>query len=436
VPPPCWRDLRRRLVLSIPGEPSLVIFRVLPSAGIMLKIKSFQRRILIALFGVGLVPAALLLLAGTFLLRMGVDAAGTAGPWVPVAESGQALLDAIQTAKVPDSAVARTASAHEQALSEGLRFSGIFSLVASRIFSLLPLLALGLAILIGGLSFWVARQLSRGFSRPIRDLVAWTELIGKGEPLPPVGPADSRGVQEFMTLRESLRSMAHEIEEGRDQAVQAARLRSWTEMARRVAHELKNPLTPMRMAASTVARLEDPSAREAGEVLLEEIGRLDEMARAFSQFGRMPEGPPSDVDLHELLQLLLQQHSGAGTTFRLSTPGDIPLVRAHYDALQRALRNLLLNAIQAAGPDGLVQVSLQAEAQWVRVLFHDSGPGIPESDLELIWEPDYSTKSSGTGLGLPMVKQTILAHRGRVEGKNHPEGGAMFVVELPLFPST
>ena len=397
----------------------------------MFKIKSFQRRILLALVGVGLVPAALLLLAGTFVVRLGVSTVGSAGPWSSLAESGQVLLDAVGDAQISDPTVAAAAQAHQEALSQGLRISQIFEVVADRIFTLLPLLALVLAVVIAGLSFWVARQLSRGFSRPIRDLVGWTELIGRGEPLPPPGPSESRGVQEFALLRSALRTMANDLEEGRREAIQAAKLRSWTEMARRVAHELKNPLTPMRMAATTVARMESETAQNAGGVLLEEIARLDEMARTFSQFGRMPEGPPSEVDIAELLQLLVRNHEGLGPALFFQPPTGLPLVKAHYDALLRCFRNLLLNAVDSAGEGGKVEMRAWPEEGLVKVEIRDTGPGIPLQHLEEIWEPDFSTKSLGTGLGLPMVRLTIAAHKGRVEGRNHPEGGAVFLVELP-----
>ncbi|MBT8395327.1 MAG: HAMP domain-containing histidine kinase [Gemmatimonadetes bacterium] len=406
--------------------------RTLPFPSIMFKIKSFQRRILLALLGVGLVPAVILLLVGTGLAQYGVTSAGTAGPWSSVGESGQALITAVTEAEVTDSAVLEASRAHQQALSESLRISRVFEIIAQRVFTLLPLFALVLALVIGGLSFWAARQLSRGFSRPIQDLIGWTELIGQNQPLPVPGPDDSRGVREFARLREALRAMADDLERGRREAIQAAKLRSWTDMARKVAHEIKNPLAPMRMAAITVSSAEDADSKEAGAVLLEEIGRLDEMARTFSQFGRMPEGPPSQVDMTELLELLIQQHEGVGPELSFDTTGDLPLITAHYDALLRSFRNLLLNAMDAAGAEGAVQVRAAVEGDILSVEIQDSGPGIPPDDLGRIWEPEFSTKSLGTGLGLPMVRQTIRAHGGRVEGRNNPQGGAVFLIELPL----
>ncbi len=403
----------------------------------MFRIKSFQRRILLALFAVALVPTAILLMAGVLALREVVDTTGTAGPWGSLAESGQILLEEMEQAGVDDPGLRAAAAEHQEALSQSLRFSQIFSVVAGRFMGLVPILAVILALVIGGLSYWAARQLSRGFSRPIRDLVGWTDLIARNEPLPSPDPRGARGVQEFALLRDALRKMANELEQGRTEAIQAAKLRSWTEMARRVAHELKNPLTPMRMAASTVSRMESPAAREAGAVLLEEIARLDEMARNFSQFGRMPEGPPSEVDLPELLQELVRQHSAQGPeerkgpTIEFLVDGDPEFVRGHYESLVRCFRNLLLNAMDAAGSAGWVRVVVEALDGGVRIEIRDSGKGIDPEDMERIWEPDFTTKSRGTGLGLPMVRQTIRFHHGRVEGRNHPEGGAVFTVELP-----
>jgi signal transduction histidine kinase len=398
----------------------------------MFRTKSFQRRILLALLAVSMVPAARLLLLWTVGIQWIVSTVGTAGPWSSVAESGHLLLEALDTLAIQDPGLEQVARDHEQVLSDGYRLSGYFSLLADRVLSSLPLFALGLALVLGGTSYLVSRQLSKGFSRPIRDLVGWTELIGRDEGLPPKGPTDTGGVEEFSVLRDSLRTMARDLEEGRRQTIQAEKLRSWTEMARRVSHELKNPLTPMRMAADNVSRLEGRTAQEASAVLREEIGRLDEMARTFSQFGKMPESPPSDVDLVELLRSLVDQHDEAGASLELISTPNLPLIRGHYDALLRSFRNLLLNAMEAAGSGGLVELRVFQETDGLHVEIRDNGEGIPEANMDQIWEPDFTTKSRGTGLGLPMVQQTIAIHNGTVDGRNHPDGGAVFSVELPV----
>jgi signal transduction histidine kinase len=396
----------------------------------MLRPRSFQRRIFLALMAVAVIPVAVLIVAGTIGLGGAASILGTAGPWTPVAESGQALMESIEGAAIDDSAVAVAAREHQEALTTSVRNSRVYVVLIERALQLLPLLAIVIALLIGALAFYGARRLARGLSRPVSELVGWTGTIARQEPLP--DPEDEgREVREFATLRTSLRDMATELEEGRRREVEQARLRSWTEMARRVAHELKNPLTPMRIAAITVARMDDPSAATAGEVLIEEISRLDEMARTFSQFGRMPEGPPSQVDMEELLAALSEQHGSEETAVVVRGQGDLPLIEGHYDSLLRAFRNLVLNALDAAGAGGEVSLTASPMDDGVQVLIRDTGPGIPHDLVDRIWEPDVTTKSRGTGLGLPLVRQTIQLHGGSVEAATWDEGGAEFRVYLP-----
>jgi len=397
----------------------------------MLRLRSFQRRILLALLGVAVIPVAILIVVGTLALREAIATGGSAGPWVPVAESGQTLLGTIEAAAIEDTSVVAAARKHQDALTESVRYSRLYTFLVERALQLLPLLSVAIAIFIAVLAFLTARRLARGLSRPVSELVGWTGRIARHEPLPDPIPAEDQEVQEFSALRSGLRDMATQLEEGRRREVEQARLRSWTEMARRVAHELKNPLTPMRIAAVTVARLDDPSAATAGEVLIEEISRLDEMARTFSQFGRMPEGPPSQVDMAELLTSLSEQHGSEETAVVTQAQGEIPLIEGHYDALLRAFRNLVLNALDAAGEGGKVSLAASPLDDGVQVLIRDTGPGIPHDLLERMWEPEVTTKSRGTGLGLPLVRQTIRLHGGSVEAATRDEGGAEFRVYLP-----
>jgi signal transduction histidine kinase len=263
--------------------------------------------------------------------------------------------------------------------------------------------------------------------------------VARGEPLPDTDPAEEGG-DEFGVLRDAFRRMARELDEARARELEQERMRTWVAMARRVAHELKNPLTPIRFALRTLERggaSASAPEREALDTLAEESARLEELARAFAQFGRLPEGPPSDVDLRELLEYLLRTHLPAASAPRLRLPVELPMVHGHYDALSRAFANLLLNAGDAVGPDarpGSVQVVVRAAEGWVEIRFLDAGPGIPPENLERIWEPDFTTKSRGTGLGLALVKQAVEAHGGRASARNRPEGGAEFRVVLPLAP--
>jgi len=214
-------------------------------------------------------------------------------------------------------------------------------------------------------------------------------------------------------------------------------MRSWTNLARRVAHEIKNPLTPMRMAAVSLGRGKTGAEAEAAGVLLEEIQRLDDLARTFSQYGRIPEGPRSPVDLGELLASLASQHATGAVPIHVRAPVSAIVVRAHYDALERAFRNLVLNAVEAqeAG-GGRLDVEVGIEEGMAVVALSDRGPGIPPELLEEIWNPDVTTKARGTGLGLALVRQTVAHHGGRAEVSNRPDGGARFEIRLPITAET
>lgn len=442
----------------------------------MFRIRSFQRRVFVAILAVALLPAGLTVLTGTFVLREMVATAGTAGPWDEVARSGRVLLERAGEVASEGSELEAAVEAHRETLAESTRLSRLYAFVSDRFLRVLPAFSVGLFLLVGVLALLAARWLSRSFSRPIEELVSWTGLIARGEPLPPPADEEERGVREFERLRSALRTMAVELAESRARELESARLRTWTDMARGVAHELKNPLTPMRMAATTVSRLDDPAAADAASVLLEEIDRLDDMARSFSQLGRMPEGPPSEVDVEELLAGLVEMHDSHRVDVTLRVPDDLPLIRGHPEPLGRAIRNLVVNAVEAveameAGTGGGVEVEARAidgeeplaagrgqslaagrdealaagreepgppgtqrrpgRGPGVEIRVRDDGPGIPPELLERIWNPEITTKRRGTGLGLALVRQTIRAHDGEVEASNRPGGGAEFRVFLP-----
>jgi len=402
----------------------------------LLRVRSFQGRIFLAILLVVLLPAAVAVAGGALTLRSIGIRSGTLGAWDAVAESGQALLDEVERSGAADPALREAAARHREALSGSVRMSRLYSFVAERVIRALPLAALAAGLAVATLAFLTARFLSRGFGRPVAELAGWTERIARGEPLPPPH-ADSDEVRELDTLRQALRLMAVEIEEGKRRAVENARMRSWTHLARRVAHEIKNPLTPMRMAAASLARGREGPEAEAAGVLLEEIQRLDELARTFSQYGRVPEGPRSPVDLGELARLLALQHASDRIPVRVSVGDGAVVVEGHYDALERALRNLVLNAVEAQEVSGgEVEVTVSREGARALVRVEDRGPGIPPELAEDIWNPDVTTKSRGTGLGLALVRQTVAHHDGQVTVSNRPGGGACFEVRLPLAPAS
>jgi two-component system nitrogen regulation sensor histidine kinase NtrY len=413
--------------------------------------RSLRGRLFLALFLTAALPAGLLMVGGALVIREVVVGTGTAGPWDEVATSGRELLTRIEDDPNASPELRAAAERHRAQLSESLRFSRLYAYLGERVLFLLPAVAGGLFVLAAALSLWSAKQVSRSLSRPVHEIVRWTEALGQGRPLPPDPPGKARReIREVRALRDGLRSMESELARARARELREARNRSWSEMARRIAHDLKNPLTPMQMAATTVSRSSDPAAAEAGRVLLDEIARLDELSRSFSHFGRPPEGPPSPVELGELLEHLRQRVDPSGDRVEWRLPPGETFVLGHPVALERVVRNLVVNALDAhAAREGAdpshrcapARVSLlrhephastgQSAAE---IVVEDRGPGLPEGARDRIWEPDFTTKRRGTGLGLPLVRQVVEAHEGSVAAESRQGGGARFRVLLPLDP--
>jgi signal transduction histidine kinase len=378
-------------------------------------------------------PSLVLLGVASYAVYQGIALTGSPAAWERVADSGRTLLDAASASGDP--ALAAAAERHREELGVSLVQARRWEYLLQRAVVPIAALVLVLAGAIVWLAVRLARSLARDLARPIHTLVGWARLVARGETLPPPVAGDRAEAGEFGILRDAFRSMSTELAASRERALEAERMQAWVRLARGVAHELKNPLTPMRLALRTLERRSthaDEASREALEVIAAESARLEELARSFSQFGRLPEGSPSEVDLRELFDYLLRTHLPAAVTYRFKASVTLPHVQGHHDALSRAFANLLLNAVDAMGEaGGQIAVTLSRPGEMVEVRVADSGPGIPAEHLAVIWEPDFTTKSGGTGLGLALVRQTVRAHGGMVAARNRPEGGAEFVVRLP-----
>ncbi|MFP5355076.1 MAG: sensor histidine kinase, partial [Gemmatimonadota bacterium] len=370
----------------------------------------FRTRLFAILSLFALVPAVALTLAwGAVTLRALPLVSGSAA-WERLAESGRRAVDAAREAPLSPAQDAAL-RAHELELEESVTQARRFAFLANR---LVPVVVVGALLTLAVL--WVAASrvaghLSRQMSRPLDELVGWTGRIERGEPLPDGVPA--RGAPEFAVLRDRMRTMARELAVGRERALEAERLRAYRETAQRVAHEIKNPLTPIQFAIARLRSDATGGQREALDVLETETRRLDALARSFSQFGRLPSGPPADVDVAELVRYTAQASVPPGITLTVDAEEGLPMIRGHHDALQRALSNVLLNAVDACGGQGTIRVRVARTTvdggPAVGVAVTDSGKGIAPEDLPTIWDPYVTHKAGGTGLGLAIARQTILA---------------------------
>ena len=389
----------------------------------------FRTRLFVILALFAFVPSILLTLAWSGVAARVLPLLSGTGAWEQVATSGER---AIRLARQrPGSPEAKAAlSEHEAQLGESRLQARRFRFLSERA---VPVVAVGGLLLLTLLSLVASRvagHLSRQLSRPLDEIVGWTARIAQAERLPLASEEEARGAPEFGVLRERMRQMAGDLELGRRAALEAERLSAFRESARQVAHELKNPLTPIRFAISNLRRSATPEQRDAVEVLDTESSRLEAMAKSFAQFGRLPEGPTATVDLLELAHETVRTTMPTGMTVRVEGSAGAMVIGQH-DALQRALSNVLLNAVDATDATGTVVVRTTMQDGEAMIAVRDDGVGIAAGQLERIWEPYVTAKTGGTGLGLAIVKQTVLAHGGRVEAESAPGQGTEIRLRFP-----
>ena len=393
----------------------------------------FRGRLFLILFGFALVPSMVLTLAWSGATWWIVPMVSSNAAWDSTAASGARALTAARDGRISSTdsvALAR----HEQLLREGQlrsRQSGFFLRRVAVAFGVSALFAfLGLVVLASR----VAGHLSRNLSRPLQELVGWTERIARAEPLPDEPAA--KGAPEFELLRGRMRRMSQELERGRRAAIEAERGAAMRETARQVAHELKNPLTPIKFAVDRLRREAPPNLQESIEVLRVESSRLEELARSFAQFGRLPEGPRAPVDVGELARYTARSSVPENVPVDVRVADDVPMVEGHHEALARALSNVMLNAVEACKDGGSISVDVRrvngSGREAVALEVRDTGCGIPANRLERIWDPYVTYKAGGTGLGLAIARQTVLAHDGEVTAESEPGKGTVIKFILPL----
>ncbi|MEP7065781.1 MAG: HAMP domain-containing sensor histidine kinase [Gemmatimonadota bacterium] len=396
---------------------------------------SFRARVLLSLVLFALIPASLLLVGGAELVRNALPVLSGRAPWEHAANTGRKAIAAARASRLTADQEAAVAE-HEQVLSNSLEQASRVGYLISRIVVVAAAIAaIGIAVL-ALIASRTAGHLSRQLSRPLSEVVEWTELIARGRPLPEGPPR--RGAPEFEVLRRRMRKMAIALAAARERELEAERLEAFRETARRVAHELKNPLTPIRLAVASLRRASaaDTRLNEYIEVLETESRRLELMAKSFAQFGTLPEGTAADVDLVELARAVAHSFSGARAQVTVDAPDDLPLVRGYHDALSRALTNIVINAADACPEGGTVTVLVRRRSHegraMVELRVRDTGVGIPPARLATIWKPYVTSKAGGTGLGLAIVQQTVLAHHGLVEASSTEGAGTEIVMLLPV----
>jgi signal transduction histidine kinase len=290
--------------------------------------------------------------------------------------------------------------------------------------------------------------LVRPVLRTLEDLTEATNLIGDGE-LAPWLPARSEG--EVGRLSLATGAMVDRVERMMRGVEQGARMAMVGQLATHLAHEIRNPLSSIRLNLQSIARELDegriPSdVGEVTDLCLHEIERLDRVASSVLLVGRSPERRPAPGHLHESLRraagILTGEMTRRSIVLYLDLLAQRDDVFADRASMQGVFLNLLMNAAESIGSDGAVRVASGTRLDrdgngWIRVLIEDTGSGVPEQLRDRIFEPFYTTKPDGTGVGLATALETVTAHGGTltVGARADRSAGASFVIELPLLPS-
>jgi nitrogen fixation/metabolism regulation signal transduction histidine kinase len=246
---------------------------------------------------------------------------------------------------------------------------------------------------------------------------------------------------EIGQLAGAFNRMTQELVAQREQLVQAERVAAWRELARRLAHELKNPLFPLQITVENLQRAReqypdqfDEVFRESTATLLTELASLKEIVGRFSDFAKMPAPQMQPVDCNELARETLALFQAQLVKARVDASGDLdpnlPRISADPEQLTRVLRNLILNAIDAMPQGGMLVVRTRARDAGIRLDVSDTGGGLTPEECARLFTPYYTTKTHGTGLGLAIVQSVISDHHGRISVESQPGRGTTFHIDL------
>lgn len=293
-----------------------------------------------------------------------------------------------------------------------------------------------LLLIAGALAILVANSITSPLNRIGEKLRSFR--LGAHEPL------EWDKNDEIGRLVAAYNTMSRQLEESAERLKKSEREGAWREMAKQVAHEIKNPLTPMKLSIQYLqhAQKADPERAAAligrvAETLIEQIDGLARIATEFSNFAKMPQARPEHFDLNELAARAFQlyhEHEAPEARMELIIPERATPVFADRGHLQRVLNNLIKNALQAIPDDrdGLIVLRLETTAGQAVIAVSDNGAGIPEEIQAKVFQPNFTTKSSGMGLGLAMCQNMVQAAGGDISFTTSPGEGTTFRVTIPL----
>ncbi|HLK89215.1 MAG TPA: ATP-binding protein [Polyangia bacterium] len=322
------------------------------------------------------------------------------------------------------------------AMEQERELDRLLPVVLPSIFHGLGIALVAVLLIAAALGLFIARR-ATGRVATLSDAA---RRVGEGDLTVRVAP---RGSDELDDLGRAFDRMVAELSDARSRLVYLQKVSAWQEVARRLAHEIKNPLTPIQLAVQELAskyRGGDPAYERllgtAQEILTEEISVIRRLVDDFSAFAKLPKVEPAPVDLGQVVDDFARAHPEWQPALEVERPAPVAAL-CDKMLIRRVLANLVENAVQAAeavGRKPAVRIGIAEADHSARLFVDDNGPGVPGETRERIFDPYVTTKEHGTGLGLAIVRKIILDHGGdvRVAPEPSPLGGARFVVTLPV----
>jgi two-component system, NtrC family, nitrogen regulation sensor histidine kinase NtrY len=291
------------------------------------------------------------------------------------------------------------------------------------------------------LSWWGAARVTR----PVQKLAEGAREVSEGNWSARV---EVRGRNEIGQLATAFNRMTTQLTEQREQLVQAERVAAWRELARRLAHELKNPLFPLQTTVENLQRAREQSPeqfeevfRESTGILLSEIENLKKIVGRFSDFAKMPQPELGPVNVNDVVRAVVKlfeaQFGAVGRppiTPELHLEEDLPVIQADVTLLHRAIENLVYNAMDAMPAGGVLMLRTAHDDGDVELEISDTGSGLTSEECERLFTPYYTTKQHGTGLGLAIVQSVVSDHGGRISVESETGVGTSFHIRLPAKP--
>ncbi len=293
-------------------------------------------------------------------------------------------------------------------------------------------------------SIWFGIYVARSITRPIQQLAEGTRKIADGDWNISLKESSS---DEMGTLVRSFNCMVSNLKEKQVELIRTQRIAAWQEVARHMAHEIKNPLTPIQLSAQRLRRRylnqlpENAVFDNCTQTIIQQADELKRLVDQFSQFARLPKPLLTASQLNEIIQEIvpIYQEGHKEIQFGLALDADLPPLKLDREQIHRVLINLLENAVAAIKGEGKIDLKTfyLSSSQRVRLEIRDSGVGIEPDDREQIFEPYFSTKAGGTGLGLAIVHRILQDHKGKISVESNLPQGTVFIVEfqVPLVSS-